>query len=156
MENEACPSCGARLGGRTGCQATFDELSADAWTSRTLAGVHNLRVDAYAMQHPAEYCQSAKSYAAHLVGLCCGVEHEGDQKLYWAIPEWLDGAASVKKPREISGRGMLTIADTLTAREDDHPELVRRWARDVWGAYAAQHDLAHEWLDAIRVIQRKK
>lgn len=30
---EPCPSCGARLGGRAGCQAVFDQLSAQAWSS---------------------------------------------------------------------------------------------------------------------------
>ena len=30
-----CPSCGARLGGRSGCQAVFEGLAARAWSTRT-------------------------------------------------------------------------------------------------------------------------
>jgi len=73
-----CPACGARLGGRADCQAAFDRLSADSWTSPARGALHNLLVDAYAMQHPEEYGKSAKSYIAHLTARCCGVEHAVD------------------------------------------------------------------------------
>ena len=148
---ESCPSCGACLGGRAGCQAVFDELSARAWTSPRRGAVHNLSVDAYAMQHPDDYCVSPKSYAAHLIGLCCGVEHPGGAALYWAIPRWLDGPAAIEKPPLIAHRGDLTIAEVSDPRgeEQEHPERVRRWAQNVWAAHAAQHDLARRWLEAV-------
>jgi hypothetical protein len=147
----ACPSCGARLGGREGCQSGFDQLSAEAWTSPGRGALHNLVVDTYAMQHVEEYGRSPKSYAAHLTALCCGVEHAGDQKLYWAISRWLDGPAAVEKPPLITQRGRLTIADVCeAAREDEYAELVRRWAGEVWAAYAHQQKLARTWLDAVR------
>jgi hypothetical protein len=143
----ACPSCGAALGGRAGCQAAFDEISALAWSSPLRGSVHNLVVDAYAMQHPEEYGVSVKSYVAHLTALGCGLEHAGDQPLYWAIPRWLDGRTTIEKPALIAARGTLTIADVRSpAREDDFPDLVRRWARDVWTAYADQQPLARAWL----------
>ena len=146
-----CPSCGARLGGREGCQSAFDQLSADAWATSIRGAVHNLVVDTYAMQHPEEYGRSPKSYAAHLTALCCGVEHAGDQKLYWAISRWLDGPAAVDKPPLITRRGGVTIANvSAAAREDEYADLVRRWAREVWAAYADQQKLARTWLDAVR------
>ena len=146
-----CPSCGARLGGREGCQSVFDQLSAEAWSSPVRGAAHNLVVDTYAMQHPEEYGRSPKSYAAHLTALCCGVEHPGDQKLYWAIARWLDGPVAVEKPPLIARRGVLTIADVHTpAREEDYADLVRRWAGDVWAAYTDQQKLARAWLDAVR------
>jgi hypothetical protein len=146
-----CPSCGARLGGREGCQSVFDQLSAAAWSSPVRGAAHNLVVDTYAMQHPEEYGRSPKSYAAHLTALCCGVEHPGDQKLYWAIARWLDGPVAVEKPPLVAHRGVLTIADVHTpAREDDYADLVRRWAGDVWAAYRDQQTLARSWLDAVR------
>ncbi|SRR6266542_2534710 len=146
-----CPSCGARLGGRAGCQSAFDQLSADAWGTPVRGAVHNLVVDTYAMQHPEEYGRSPKSYAAHVTALCCGVEHAGDQKLYWAISRWLDGPAAVEKPPLITRRGSLTIADVYAAaREDAYADLVRRWAGDVWAAYADQQKLARKWLEAVR------
>jgi hypothetical protein len=148
-----CPSCGARLGGREGCQSAFDQLSADAWASPVRGAVHNLVVDTYAMQHPEEYGRSPKSYAAHLTALGCGIEHPGDQKLYWAIARWLDRPAAVEKPPLITRRGALTIADVYArAGEDDYADLVRRWAGAVWAAYADQQKLAREWLDAVRNV----
>jgi hypothetical protein len=149
MQLELCPSCGALLGGRDGCQATFDQLSAQAWTSPGRGAVHNLVVDTYAMQHPEEYGRSPKSYAAHLTALCCGVEHAGDLKLYWAISRWLDGPATVEKPPLITRRESLTIADVYAAPEDEYADLVGRWAADVWAAYADHQKLARKWLDAV-------
>jgi GNAT superfamily N-acetyltransferase len=146
---EPCPSCGALLGGRSGCQALFDRLSAEAWTSPLQAGVHNLVVDTYAMQHPEEYCRSAKSYAAHLTALCCGVECSGNQTLYWAIPRWLDGPATPEKPPLIKCQSRMTIADVRDPGAK-YPELVRLWALNVWEAYSAQHALARHWLDTVR------
>jgi Family of unknown function (DUF5946) len=146
-----CPSCGARLGGREGCQSAFDQLSAQAWSSPVRGAAHNLVVDTYAMQHPEEYGRSPKSYAAHLTALCCGIEHPGDQKPYWAIARWLDGPVAVEKPPLIRQRGTLTIADvSAAAGEDEYADLVRRWAREVWAAYADQQKLARTWLDAVR------
>ena len=133
------------------CQAAFDDLVAKAWESPARASVHNLLVDAYAMQHSEEYGRSAKSFAAHLVGLCCGVEHPTERELYWAIPRWLDGPARVARPADIDSRGSTTIDDVRALTiEADYPELVRRWARDVWAAYTDQHAMAREWLAAVR------
>lgn len=148
---EPCPSCGARLGGRAGCQKAFDEITAQSWNGPHRSAVHNLVIDAYAMQHTEEYGRSAKSYAAHLTALCCSIEAPADQRLYWAIPRWLDGPVNLERPPDVSGRGALTIADVRNpAREEDYPELVRRWAGEVWQAYDALHDTARQWLGAVR------
>jgi hypothetical protein len=90
--------------------------------------MHNLAVDAYAMQHSEEYGRSAKSFVAHLVGLCCGVEAPGDRELYWAIPRWLDGPARLTRPVDIHHRGGMTIDNVRRPPEEaDYPELVRKW-----------------------------
>jgi hypothetical protein len=151
-EGEPCPSCGARLGGRAGCQRAFEELQAQSSTSPLRAAVHNLVVDAYAMQHTEEYGKSAKSYIAHLTALCCGVEAPGDQKLYRGIARWLDGPTALARPADISARGAMSIADVQAARSDrDYPEVVRRWASDVWAAYAGQHEMARQWIREVRL-----
>jgi hypothetical protein len=146
---ESCPSCGANAGGRAGCQALFDETSALAWSDPERARVHNLVVDAYCMQHPDEYCKSAKSFAAHLTGLCCAMEFGGSSKRYWAIARWLDGNAELEKPVLLQARGVLSIADVhrgLTS--ENHVERVRAWATGVWETYRSQQDLARSWLKA--------
>ena len=83
--------------------------------------------------------------------MCCSVEHAGDQKLYWAIARWLDGSTTVEKPALLTARGQLTIVDVSTPEsEAEYPDLVRRWAEDVWSAYASQHQLARAWLGQVR------
>jgi hypothetical protein len=119
--------------------------------------MHNLVVDTYAMQHPEGYGKSPKSYAAHLTALCVALENAGDQKLYWAIARWLDGPAALDKPALVVRRGDLTIADVRAPRtEAEYPDLVRRWARSVWTAYAAQHDLARQWRDEVLDYMARK
>lgn len=113
--------------------------------------MHNLLVDAYAMQHAEEYGRSAKSFVAHLVGLCCGVEAPGERELYWAIPRWLDGPTRLTRPLDIQHRGSTTIDAVRNPPEEaGYPERVRKWAWDVWTAYADQHKAAREWLAAVR------
>ncbi len=148
-DREACPACGARLGGRAGCQAAFDDLVARAWTSPAHGAMHQLVVDAYCLQHPEDYCRSAKSYAAHLAGLCCGLEAAGDAQRYWAIARWLDGARELTKPSVLApaARGAITVADAAAGADDAaYAASVRAWARAVWAAYGSQHEVARGWL----------
>lgn len=147
---DPCPACGAPLGGRAGCQAAFDELSAASWTTPARGAMHNMLVDVYSMQHPEEYGVSAKSYIRHLSALGCLLEHPGDVRLYWARPE--AGAAPVPpKPALLAARGDLTVADVRGVRDDlEYQRVVRAWAASVWAAYAPQHALAREYLAAVR------
>ena len=139
-----CPACGAPVaGGRAGCQAVYDSLS----VSGGLGTLRDLAFDAYCMQHPDTYCRSAKSYAAHLTRLCCGIEHGGEPKVYRAIQSWLNGAVPLVKPPVLAQRGAKTIADLQAAGSPaDAAGLARAWAEDVWQAYASQHDLARGWI----------
>jgi len=147
MTQNRCPACGAAVtGGRAGCQAVFDEQSAAVYTDVRRAAVHDLFVDAYCMQHPEEYGRSAKSYAAHLLRLCCGAELRGDATTYAAIRRWLDGSSSIVRPEPPATRGTMTIVDVAGASADRYPDTVRAWASDVWAAYAAQHAVAREWI----------
>jgi hypothetical protein len=144
----ACSSCGATVGGRTACQALFDELNALAWRDAGRAAVHNLAVDAYAMQHPEDYCKSPKSYAAHLTGLCCAREFGARSDFYRVIARWLDGKVELQKPSLVDARGTVTIADVRAVSSEEYAERVRMWAGAVWDAYASQHDLARAWMKA--------
>jgi hypothetical protein len=150
IEQDRCPDCGALvLGGRAGCQALWDEIASQAYQNLERASVHNLAFDTYCMQHPEPYCRSAKSYAAHLTRLCCGLEYDGDPAIYAAIQRWLNGNISLEKPKVLPRRGALTIADVAGARDgQEYKERVQAWAENVWAAYATQHDLAHTWLKA--------
>jgi len=101
------------------------------------------------MQHTERYCRSAKSYAAHLARLCCGLEHNGDYKVYEAIQKSLNGTVAFEKPEAPINRGQMTVADLLAAScVEEHTRLVKQWAASVWEAYASQHDIARRWIEA--------
>ncbi len=145
---DRCASCGAAVdGGEAACQALFNELGARAFSDPGLASVQQLVVDAYCLQHPEPYCHSAKSYAAHLTRMCIGLEQGGNSDSYAAIPRWLNGPVSLQKPEAPSFRGRMTIADLAAANGvAEHTRVAQEWARDVWQAYAAQHELARQWI----------
>jgi hypothetical protein len=136
------------VGGRAGCQAIFDEVSAAVYTDICRAAVHDLFVDAYSMQHPEEYGRSGKSYAAHLMRLCCGVERKADPAAYESIRRWLDGGRTIAKPALLTARGAVTVADVAKVADDAYAAAVRNWAGVVWAAYSDQHALAREWVDS--------
>ncbi len=148
MSDDRCPECGAAVsGGQAGCQALFDELTLRAYSDVRYAVDRRLIVDVYCMQHVEPYCHSAKSYAAHLTGLCCGVEHGGDPRIHTAVQRWLNGKVNLGKPTVLSFRGHITIVDVRGARDvEEYVRLAQAWARDVWEAYASQHDIARRWL----------
>ena len=102
--------------------------------------------DAYCMQHLAVYCKSAKSYAAHLTRLCCGIEYNGNEKVYKAIQTWLNGKVDIVKPTPLAFLGKLTIADVRDAPPAHKADTVENWISDVWRAYQSQHALARMWI----------
>lgn len=108
--------------------------------------MQRLVVDAYALQHPEHYCQSARSYVAHLTGLLAAMEHESRPESLSAVQRWLSASPPSEKPLVPERRGSLTIASVIEAPNRaalDH--AVRAWAGSVWDAYAPLHALAREW-----------
>lgn len=148
-----CSECGAQVeGGNAGCEALFNELGARDFSDPRYGATHELLVDAYCLQHPQRYCSSAKSYAAHLTRMCCGIERGGKREIYAAIPRWLSGPAKIERPQTLAERGPITIATIADLRSaqtpEEHAKLVREWAANVWQAYAPQHEIARRWLSA--------
>jgi len=155
-EIDRCPQCGAPIrGGREACQAAWDEISVLAYSHPGYAATRDLAFDTYCMQHPEKYCVSAKSYAAHLTRLCCGLEYRGDPSVYSAIRQWLDGTVAIQKPEVLKQRGHLTVADIRAAHTlEEHTQLVKAWAANVWEAYMEQHALARHWIALARNIHK--
>jgi hypothetical protein len=134
----------------------WNEISARAYADPAYAALRDLAFDAYCMQHVERYGRSAKSYAAHLTRLCCGLEHDGDPQVYEAIQKWLNGTVVIERPVAPSRRGQMTVADLRAARNaQEHTQLVREWAANVWRAYSTQHDAAHQWIRAALNTQAK-
>ena len=141
----SCEECGAGVADFTACQALFREFNARAQSDPSVGAMWWAIVDAYAMQHVEQYGKSAKSYSAHLMGLCGFAEHEAAPEVYRAIHVWLDGAAKTIKPSILppGERGTVTLVDVETS-----PARAREWVMSVWTAYQTQHALAREWLMA--------
>jgi hypothetical protein len=148
MTESQCSECGAAIdGGRAACRRLFEHYSELARTDIAYGSVHRLLVDTYCMQHLDPYGVSAKSFAAHLMGLCWGVERGGGPAGYAAIPRFLDGNVSLERPPDPLTRGMITLSGVARAADASvHRALVEQWSRDVWQAYESHHTLAHDWL----------
>jgi len=155
LVDSRCTECGAQVPAEfTSC----DELFMSILTPLGLRGVESpdaaalgrLLVDTFGMQHPQRSCKSVKSYAAHLSGLCCGVEYNGAQSVYAALQRWLNGPAEaigISRPTEPDCRGALTIRYVHDAEtEAELGARVHQWARVVWEAYTSQHEIAREWI----------
>ena len=154
---EKCLACGAIVqGGQAGCQASWDEVSARAYSNLDYASIHDLAFDAYCLQHVDGFCRSAKSYAAHLTRLCCGLEYSARPQVYAAIQQWLNGAPMITKPTLLSFLGELTVMDVATVRDgEEFRKQARRWAECVWAAYAPQQELARAWIRAAQAARQR-
>jgi uncharacterized protein DUF5946 len=79
MNEEACPECGLRPeAGRPSCEAQRDELLVRDFEQPALYwSFHRMAVHACCLQHSL-YVASAKSFAAHLRGLCIAFDQAND------------------------------------------------------------------------------
>ena len=156
----SCLECGADVADFAACPSIFREFNARAHSEPVIGGIWWAIVDAYAMQHVEHYGKSAKSYAAHLMGLCCFVDHNAAPEVYRAIHMWMDGPARLVKPAILppATRGVTTMLDvSREAAPTAQAAVARSWTASVWLAYASQHHLARSWLtQALGAPPRKK
>ena len=145
-----CPECGAVVdGGRAACQRLFDEILAREYGDYRYARRHRLTVDTYALQHPAEYMRSAKSYAAHLTGVCAALQDDTTATVNRAVQRWLSRPVALLRPDHPPPqvRGTLTVTHLHAATEpEEHLRRVREWAESAWEAWRGYHGLARDWL----------
>jgi hypothetical protein len=128
---EACPDCGALLGGQTGCDTAFHELGARALSDVRFAYRRRAVVDAYCLQHPA-YIDSLKSFAAHLCGLCAAVERAHDPRAGRTIWSDLSVPADAATSPIRAYRGTLTLLDAhRAATAGAFRTAVDAWIADV-------------------------
>lgn len=159
MTGQVCGGCGRSVeGGTAGCRAEFETLLARDFEDARFFAVHRMFVDCYCLQHPEDYCVSAKSLAAHLVGLAQIVEAEASPATGSAdLRSWLDGDKALDKPALPEARGEVTLGD-LAGIEDSAAwrKAVRGWADSIWAAYADLHPLARRWAaEAGRAAARR-
>jgi len=154
-----CAGCGAlQPGGERGCQANFERLLLRDFSDVRFFRVHRTMVDAYCLQHPARYCASTKSLAAHLCGLAAAIDGGGSfAQGETALQRFLDGTSPLTKPELPARRGDVTIC-SLDGIDDPaaHAAAVTAWAKSVWTAHAALHTTAREWLENARAAARRR
>ena len=144
--------CSCGLESEVECKQYFETIIAKEFSDFRYAKLHRLTVDAYSLQHPDPYMLSAKSFVAHLTGMCCFMEHGGDRDLLRTLQQWLGGRREdLEKPELLEDLGELTIAHiTETTEGAEHERRVGEWATDIWRAYAIYHDLAQDWIKTAK------
>ena len=114
-------------------------------------------VDAYSLQHPAEYMRSAKSYAAHLTGVYAALERDGTVDVNRVVQAWLNGRRTFQRPGhpEPRQRGAVTIIHVHEAGgPEEHLRRVREWAQAAWEAWRDYHHVARQWIDEATALHR--
>lgn len=148
LDGTACGSCGGlAAAGFADCRAMWDHLLAESFSNFAYARFHRPIVDAYSLQHPDEYCRSAKSYVAHLTGMCVAVEHGGSPRLNAAVQRWLSTNPRIEKPPVPDSRGVVTAGSVLALQQPAQiAEALGIWFAAVWNAYEPLHPVTHEWI----------
>ena len=146
--------CSCGLNSKQECKELFETILAKEFSDYRYGKIHRLTVDSYCLQHPDVYMVSAKSFAAHLVGMCCAMEYSGDTDLLRDLQKWLNGKNQLEKPATLKEFGNLTILHPAAATDAiEHSKLVKEWAENVWKSYAVYHDLAKGWVEKARKLQ---
>jgi hypothetical protein len=159
----ACPGCGLVLpereslthryiGASPACWALYGAVLARELGDPAYARLHQLTVDAYAVQHPGvPERRSIQSVALHLITLCLVVEDGADPRSGPRLHKRLAGRSSFEWLEPPSPNGRLTVADVLPAETPaEHERLVEAWARDVWAGWAPHHATVRSWIDPER------
>lgn len=140
----ACSGCGLSIeDGNEGCYAFFQQFFLDH-NMPLHVGIGRLAFDTYCVQHPDRLCVSAKSLAAHLGGICWGLEHDGVARGYEEYRRSLDGTVRFTKPALPTQRGPMTIADVVAADAAARAETIRAWAQTTWQAHTDLHRWARQ------------
>ena len=149
-----CPGCGLQMpmrvpGGAHGyyhaspeCWSVYTEVLDAEYSNAALFGnVHQLTVDAYAVQH-AGGDHPDKSVAVHLIGLY--LVYERHVRSPSVAPQLQQLATSVKAWSHFEPpkrRWDHTVADValVAGIPDQHLSAVRAWSNEVWDAWSEHH-----------------
>jgi hypothetical protein len=147
MEPTRCEGCGLELeGGTIGCQVLFEQACAANHERPGPTRSHRVFVDAYSLQHPQRYCESAKSLFAHMGGLLVEFECDGDPAVLEAQRKSLDGRVRLPRPDPPAVRGKLTVREVLAAAEGPpRQKVIQAYAKEQWEAYGPLQSLAAQW-----------
>jgi len=156
VQMRTCPGCGLEMPlseqsydrkfhASAECWSVFEEVLAVEFQNAVLFGqVHQLTVDAYAVQHAGGQ-HPDKSACVHLVGLYLMLE-QGVAPV--KVPPLLQLLARRKSWLHLDApevRASLTVCDVAVAESPQmHALRVREWAAEVSRAWSPHHDAARE------------
>lgn len=141
-----CAGCGAEVSDieypvhsdmRTspGCWALFCDVLGREFSDRAYWPVHQLTVNAYALQH------AASNPALHLLALCLRFEHElSDERILPVMRRAVKEKSSLPSVEGAGGSNDVTVLDVYAATNaEEHGACVEGWARSVWEAWSDSH-----------------
>ena len=155
-----CPGCRLELpavdgpthpyiGSSASCWKLYGEVLAREFENPSLFAVHQVTVDAYAVQHPGlPERRAIQSVAVHLMTLALWLERDADPRAGSSLHKRM-----VSRPEYVwleppQPNGTLTIADVHRAvTPEQHRDAVWMWARDVWQAWEAHHSTVYAWIE---------
>jgi hypothetical protein len=154
-----CPGCGALapdidgpahryIGASPGCWAIFGEVLAREYGDYRYWPVHQLTVDAYAVQHPGEPSPRAiRSVGVHLIGLHLLLEEgytpEASARTMQRVAIFKQRFVWLEPP---PSRGDITVLYVREAKSPvEHARRVHLWAASVWRAWSGHHGTVRRW-----------
>ena len=154
MTEAACPGCGlsgpvedgplhAYMASSPYCWRLYGELLAREYGNPLYMAVHQLTVDAYAVQHPGvDERRANQSVQLHLASLHLQLEEGASGETVRAVMKSLASKGDFGRldppPRRTD---WLRVDDVLGATTaDEHRSLVTDWARSAWEAWSAHHE----------------
>lgn len=162
--NLACPGCGARfdsvddathgyMTSSPACWNAFNEILAREFQDPAYFSVHQLSVDAYAVQHPgdpADRC-AVQSVNLHLTSLYVILELKRDfAAARYALKTLAMNFKNEFRPLSPPAAYDMTVKDVLKATSaGEHCACVRDWATAVWNARSDHHDVARAWVGRL-------
>jgi hypothetical protein len=158
-----CPACGALvldingpvhryMGAIAGCWNIYGKVLNREFGVYNYPEIHRLTVDAYSVQHPGkESGLTVQSVAVHLLGLYFSIEKNITGK---CVDEMIKEALKNKNdfywltPPQHPGR--FTVADVYKSKGlNEHEEVVKVWAKDVWNNWSGYHDVVAGWAEVL-------
>ena len=151
-----CVGCGAEVADveypvhsdmRTspGCWALFCDVLGREFSDRAYWPVHQLTVNAYALQH------AASNPALHLLALCLRFEHGlSDEQILPVMRRVAKDKNALPSVETPSVTNEVMVLDVYAAKNaQGHIAAVERWARAVWGGWRDSHEAVRKLAQSL-------
>jgi hypothetical protein len=165
---EICPGCKLSLpifdgpthdyiGASPSCWALFGQVMAREYGGPAYMKVHQLTVDAYAVQHPGRAePRAVRSVWGHLASLYLqleqGVPTDRAKQVIPLVTSQSESLGWIEPPEQCSA---MTIADVVAAASPaEHCSVVEQWARSVWNCWSSHHRRIAAIADEARARMR--